>query len=155
MLDRKTDEWEIMFKRLEDVAKTTFGSLSAMAVNMGRHPATFSSYKSQKKQVGMKMLIDLKNKFNINTDYILYGDKPIFLQDKAFGHDEKLAVLPKNILRYVEIHKSDTDEHVWEKMLFENGISDKEKTIYKVIDGETLYYYSDRQFNKKYKILQS
>jgi hypothetical protein len=152
-IDKKPDSWDVVYRRLEEVARTTFGTLSAMATDMGKSPGTFSAYKAQKKPLGMKMILSLKNNYNINPDYLLFGEKPVFLKEFKLGYNEELAVLKRNIVRYKELKADDTRDKSWSDMVKTYGFSEDTSVIYKVIEDETSYYYTKKQFKALFKVL--
>jgi hypothetical protein len=152
LLKKSSDSWDIIYDRLEEVAMSIFGTLGAMATDMGKHPGTFSSYKSQKKPVGKKILFELRKLYGINPEYILYGTRPVFLKDTVNSSDSS-AVFRKDIIKYKEYDVLDTDEETWEELLSICNFSGATQKVFKVHVGDSIQYFNDKQFDQIFKKL--
>lgn len=72
-------EKEEVFRVIEEFAIERFGSLSAMAIDLGRTPSFFSAYKAQGKTPGRKVLKEIEDKYSVEIKNlfrkIMYGSE--------------------------------------------------------------------------------
>ena len=83
------------YERLVKIADRYFKNLSILADLLGKDKRTFYSYKGRS-GVGTKILEELKEKLNINPEYIKYGREPMLLTGKGQNVAE---TVPDNVYR--------------------------------------------------------
>ncbi|GAB5466961.1 MAG: hypothetical protein Kapaf2KO_23970 [Candidatus Kapaibacteriales bacterium] len=151
----KIDKSSEMIQRLETVAKSLYGSLGALATDLGKSPSYFSSYKSQNKALGMKLLNELKLRYGINPEYISDGQRPVFIKNDDANplSDEQNVVEKSHIKRYKRFLKEDTKENLWDSICKKFLIHHEVDEIYEVISDGTPLYFSKPQFETIFRII--
>jgi SOS-response transcriptional repressor LexA len=69
------------YERMQKVAETYFVNLARMAELIGRSKTVLYSYKNNNVKYGRGLLYELKDKLNINPEYIEFGAGPMLLGD--------------------------------------------------------------------------
>lgn len=90
------------YERLETVANTHFGSLANLARLIGRKNTFFHSYKT-KPGIGTHILQLLKEKCNINPQYIDYGTEPMLLTQFSNSNKPSHKVNNQDMIYNIDI----------------------------------------------------
>lgn len=143
-----------MLDRLEEIAKSMFGSISAMAVDMGKSPSYFSSYKSQGKELGGRTLIAIRDKYSINSKYLISGERPVFLKKNRFTEDgDSYAVDNSQMKPYSVLIKEEVDSEEWKNLIDKYEFKKSISKIYKVETGLENMYYTSKQFKELFRLV--
>jgi|GEM_PF-5652990 len=148
-----------MISRLEKIAVSKFGSLSAMAIDLGKSAGYFGAYKSSGKPLGGKLLVELRRKYQINPDYIKDCKRPVFLSSFYADEnlvDQNLIVRKRDIMIYQVLHKNEYDPKEWDFLCKDIGFSSNLKEIYEVLDlyTNTRILYTQYQFHTRFAKVQ-
>jgi DNA polymerase V len=72
------------YDRLKEIAEKYFTNLTQVALKIGKTKQHLHGYKNRD-SLGSQLINELKEKLNINPDYIRYGKEPIFLEEEQPG----------------------------------------------------------------------
>jgi hypothetical protein len=151
---------KLMIKRLEHFAKARIGSLSALALDMGKSAGYFAAYKSGNRMIGGKVLIELKRKYSLNPEYLKHGARPILLNEMFEAQNlvsENLIVRKRDIMSYRLLNKNSYPEEEWQAICKDIGLDSSLKEIYEVKDiySDTVMQMSGVQFHARFEKIRS
>lgn len=122
-----------------------------MAVDLGKSPSFFAAYKAQGKSPGMKTLLLIQKKYDINPNYIIEGERPVFLAGEKLGDSSNRIVPVKELMTYTELKFEDTDLENWEMICDKYDFRSATNSIYKVKSQGFSMYYTERQFKELFR----